>query len=214
MAIMAATASATTNAASSQAGSGRARAHLDQWASLADEPEIQTGSPYDRAPWPEPNRDPSLGAINAQGRPLPVALGGERRLAGPAPQAGRVTILVFWATWAGPSLRAVDVVSGVAQLHGRRAQAIAIAGQDERRSAVQAYLAENNMPCIVAIDEKQGVYRGLDVQAIPHAVVLSTDGVVRWQGNPLDPRFPEAVYRVVEADPGVARRKPRPAPVE
>ena len=200
-----------------------ARGDLEALASRVwDFEQVETaGSPFDTAPWPEFNADAKLGAVNVQGKALPAGLDRVQWLTGEDPAATaearpRVLIIVFWATWAGPSVRAVDTVEGVAARHGKKVRALALAGQDERASAVRSYIHAQpdgfERPGLsVGIDERQVLYRALDVQAIPHALVVSTDGVVRWQGNPLDPRFNEAVYRVVDADPGAAYRRAQAA---
>ncbi|MEL7472034.1 MAG: TlpA disulfide reductase family protein [Planctomycetota bacterium] len=191
---------------------GGTRGDLDDLAARAWDHDYQEQTDvYASAPWPELNADAKLGAINVQGKPLPEGLSDGHIIQGAPLQADRVTVVVFWGTWCGPSLRAVEVVEGVSQLYGRKLQPVAMAGQDERRKAVQNYLETNSIGCTIAVDERQTLYRALDVEAIPMALVVSTDGVVRWQGNPLDPRFNEAVRRVVDADPGVAWRKKKAA---
>jgi hypothetical protein len=45
------------------------------------------------------------------------------------------------------------------------------------------------------------------VQAIPHVAVLSTDGVIRWQGNPNDPAFVRVVEQVIRVDPKLVARR-------
>lgn len=52
-------------------------------------------------------------------------------------------------------------------------------------------------------DGQQHVNNALGVKGIPHVVVLSTDGTIRWQGNPHDPAFKRAVSMTVAADPVV-----------
>ena len=64
-------------------------------------------------------------------------------------------------------------------------------------------------------DRPEGtVNNALQIRGIPHAIVLSTDGVVRWQGHPGEiGKLSAAVGAVVRADPGVAAQGgPKPKP--
>jgi hypothetical protein len=49
----------------------------------------------------------------------------------------------------------------------------------------------------------------IKVTGIPHVIIVSTDGIVRWQGFPLSDEehlTEDIVRRVIEADPGVKAR--------
>lgn len=78
---------------------------------------------------------------------------------------------------------------------------------DESESKVSGFLKKNPHQYAQAVDQTRTVSNALQIQGIPHVVVLSSDGTIRWQGNPLDPKFPKVVADVIEADPGVAARK-------
>jgi hypothetical protein len=47
----------------------------------------------------------------------------------------------------------------------------------------------------------------MQVNALPTVFVISTDGIVRWQGSPLSPEFRRVVDKVLEVDPGVKARR-------
>lgn len=50
-------------------------------------------------------------------------------------------------------------------------------------------------------DAEQRVYKPFESRGIPLVVVLSTDGVIRWMGNPHHKDFNAIVGQVVAADP-------------
>ncbi|MFN0131959.1 MAG: TlpA disulfide reductase family protein [Phycisphaerales bacterium] len=48
---------------------------------------------------------------------------------------------------------------------------------------------------------------GQKVLPVPGAIVVSTDGVIRWAGSVLSPSFRTAVDTILSNDPGIARRR-------
>ncbi len=158
---------------------------------------------YASADWPAHNR----GRINAQdfqGQPLPVPLGNEKWLDDEVDTSGKVIVLDFWATWCGPC-KAFSPIANKLQVKNRdRMQILAIGGQSESESTMRDYLDNHRKVAYSHLfDANQSIYRALGVRAIPHAVILSTDGVIRWQGNPHDPNFERALDKVMSVDPGV-----------
>lgn len=188
-------------------------------APAATTPEVARpeSAAYAAAGWPRRSAPKDLedaGALDHQGKPLPVALGSEKWLTKkPESLDGRVLVLDFWATWCGPCIRAVPTLEALAKQHPDDLAVIAISGQREGEAVVTNYL-KNKKPAYHYIhDDRQSVYRSFASprgMGIPHVVVISSDGVVRWQGNPLAPNFTAVVNQAVNADPWVvARRKSR-----
>ena len=177
-------------------------------------------SAYSAARWPSHNRDTTLNALNVQGRPLPVAIGQENWLTEkPAtPVADHVQVLDFWATWCGPCLRASPLLNDLQQRHRGELLVMAMSGQSagssypEDERAIRRHIRSHPVTYSHLHDPAQRVYRALQIRAIPHVVVLSTDGVVRWQGNPLSPDFQRTVARVIEADPLLAAKRAQQMP--
>ena len=61
----------------------------------------------------------------------------------------------------------------------------------------------------VAVDTTGKMSKTINIRGIPHVLVISTDGIVRWQGFPLaddDPLTDKTIQQIVDADPGVAAR--------
>lgn len=160
---------------------------------------------YKEAQWPEKNAPDGLMATDVQGSTLPKPLGSETWLSKKVSTNGRVIVLDFWATWCGPCKRSMPKLDA---LHKDNKADLVIMGiSDENRSTVENFLRDHQHPYSMLIDESRVVMSSLQVQGIPHCVVISTDGIVRWQGNPLDPKFVSVVKKTIEADPGVASRR-------
>ncbi len=168
---------------------------------------------YKSATWPRPNRSVQY-AKNVQGKQLPVAMGKETWIT-PKPELdGKVIVLDFWATWCGPCIAASPILD---ELQGRFKDDLVIIGMSgqarpgrpEDVNAIKDFLKKKKTQYSHANDLDQGIYKALGIQGIPHVVVMSTDGVVRWQGNPHEEAFVKAVEGVLASDPWVKARAAR-----
>lgn len=171
-------------------------------------------SAYSRAAWPAHNLE-HLNALNVQGRALPEPLGAEKWLTEKPDRAveSHVLVLDFWATWCGPCLRISPRLDALQRAHTGELMVLGISGMSagerypEDEGAIRAHMRGHPVSYWHLNDTTKRVYRSLRISAIPHVVVLSTDGVVRWQGNPFDASFQRAVEQVVAADPLLAARR-------
>jgi len=182
--------------------------------------EIQPAAPrppasaYSAAAWPEINRQ-GINATNIQGKRLPVALGNENWLTERPERAlnEHVMILDFWATWCGPCIRASPTLDRLQIQYKGDLLVMGISGQSagsrypEDERAIRSFIAGHPVSYSHLHDAQQRVYRSLRITGIPHVLVISTDGIIRWQGNPLDANFQRAVDSVVRADPLLAARR-------
>jgi hypothetical protein len=69
---------------------------------------------------------------------------------------------------------------------------------------VRSYVSGHPVSYHHVFDGEQKLYRKLRVRAIPHVAIVSTDGVIRWQGNPHQASFQQALQQVIKADPLLA----------
>ncbi|MFG0304914.1 MAG: thioredoxin-like domain-containing protein [Phycisphaerales bacterium JB040] len=158
---------------------------------------------YARANWPETNRG-SLSAKDLQGQPLPVPLTGLDWISKKDRDPGEhVVVLDFWATWCGPCIAAQPKLVELQNEHKDDLMILAVGSSEfnEDLRLHQRYTANNAKPYYNVFDGRGSLVKAFQVRGIPHTVVMSTDGVIRWQGNPLSPDFEKAVAGVIAADP-------------
>jgi thiol-disulfide isomerase/thioredoxin len=154
---------------------------------------------YKNAAWPAHNTD--LYAKDLQGQRLPVALGQETWLTEKQDLTGKVLVLDFWATWCGPCIAAEPKLEKLTKDFAGKVAVIGISGQREEQSKVESHLAKHEPKWVYLHDAEQRVYKPFESRGIPLVVVVSTDGVIRWMGNPHHKEFHAIVGQVIAADP-------------
>lgn len=162
-------------------------------------PEIPA-SAYAKADWPDVNSG-NLNALNYQGKELPVPLGGEEWLTEEIDLEGKVIVLDFWATWCGPCRRVMPELDRLQKKYKEEIAILGMAGQNDPIANVKKFIRTHKDSYSHLYDEDRAINSALQVRAIPHAVIISTDGVIRWQGNPLSSSFKKALERTIEVDP-------------
>ncbi len=164
----------------------------------AKAPQVDPGL-YKTAAWPAHN--PDLYAKNLQGQKLPVPLGQEVWLTEKQDLTGKVLVLDFWATWCGPCIAAEPKLEKLMKDHAGKVVVIGISGQREEQSKVESHLETHEPKWVYLHDNEQRVFKPFESRGIPLVVVLSTDGVIRWMGNPHHKEFNDIVGQVIAADP-------------
>jgi thiol-disulfide isomerase/thioredoxin len=166
---------------------------------------------YQEADWPERSPARSLSAADFQGKKLPNSghdagvwfRGAELLTEQPSVSVGeRLMVIDFWATWCGPCIRAMPIYDELAAEFGDRVHLIGMAGMNDSKAKVESFIRQNGDHGMVHLfDGRQALSRDMQVRGIPHVAIVSTDGIVRWQGNPLTRNFKDIVRQAVEADP-------------
>lgn len=95
---------------------------------------------------------------------------------------GKVRLIEFWATWCGPC------VVGIPHLNELAAEfkddLIVVGVTDEPPSKIRTFMQSTPMNYYVASDSQSRMKSLIKIMGIPHAILVSSEGIVRWQGHP------------------------------
>ena len=103
-------------------------------------------------------------------------------LSGDKPRESTVVMVEFWATWCPPCVANIPHLN---DLHKKFGETVSIVGvTKETEDKVRPFIKAKDMRYAVALDQGGGLNGALSIQGIPHAIIMSPDGIVRWQGHP------------------------------
>lgn len=105
----------------------------------------------------------------------------EKWLTPPPTTQGKFVLVDYWATWCGPCRAVIPTLSALQEKFQDRLVIIGLS--DESESAVKL-MKSPVMSYSVAIDPKARTKREVQVTAIPHAMLMDPQGIVRFEGNP------------------------------
>ncbi|PXY40055.1 alkyl hydroperoxide reductase [Flavobacterium cheongpyeongense] len=95
---------------------------------------------------------------------------------------GKFILIDFWATWCGPCKIAIPELNRFKKEFENELVVIGIS--DESKEAINA-LETPKIEYYSAIDTGRTMYNKLEVQGIPHCILIDPDGIVRWEGYPI-----------------------------
>lgn len=95
---------------------------------------------------------------------------------------GKVVLIDFWATWCGPCRAVIPELNDFQKKFGDKLVVIGVS--DEKPEVVEKFMADMKMEYAVAVDTSKKMMKAVGVQGIPHVMIISPDGIVRWQGFP------------------------------
>lgn len=106
---------------------------------------------------------------------------------------GKVVMIEFWATWCPPCRKSIPHLNDLHKKHGEKLTIIGVS--DEDAGKVRSFMKSTRFDYAVASDPSRKLINAVKPQGIPHALIMSPDGIVRWQGNPLS--LQEATVRQI-----------------
>lgn len=95
---------------------------------------------------------------------------------------GKVLLIDFWATWCGPCRAVIPEMNEWKKKFGK--DLIIVGVSDEPESKLKSFMETTPMDYVVTSDPAKSMSKKLGVRGIPHVLVISKDGVVRYQGFP------------------------------
>ena len=135
-----------------------------------------------------PSHNPQVGsATNRQGEEAPefsVAQWVSKR-----PDMKNKTVVIdFWATWCGPCRAAIPHMNELQQTFSEDLVCVGVSNESadafKQGMSSRQLNKPNTFAYSLALDPSARMQRHFGVRGIPHCVVISPDGKVRWQGHP------------------------------
>jgi thiol-disulfide isomerase/thioredoxin len=170
--------------------------------------------------WPEQNADESFSfadkdgniigkwAENLQGQQMPEPL--EDHVAWisekPAHLDQKVILIDFWATWCQPCLQMSDTFDRLSKEFPDELVIVAVSNtkmHGDTQDDISEWVQDHTMHYTHAHDDQAKLAKAFGINGIPHVVVVSTDGVIRWQGSPYAESFEDSLRTIIDVDPGL-----------
>jgi thiol-disulfide isomerase/thioredoxin len=104
----------------------------------------------------------------------------------PAPE-GKLLVIDFWATWCGPCVASIPHMNQLATKFGDIAQFVGVSNEQPDAFAqgmIKIGKTPKDFRYALALSPSGTMSSYFGIRGIPHCVIVSGDGVVRWQGHP------------------------------
>ncbi|RMH26984.1 MAG: TlpA family protein disulfide reductase [Planctomycetota bacterium] len=142
-----------------------------------------------------PYANPVVAAADIRGRPAPP-LEVQTWLTDQPDLAGKVLVVDFWATWCGPCIASIPHTNDLATRF--RDDVVVVGLSNEDFGTVRSFLRRSGIEYSIGVDPMARTQTAVGVIGIPHMMVVSPDGIVRFQGQPSD-LTAEILGRIVKA---------------
>jgi len=95
---------------------------------------------------------------------------------------GKFILIDFWATWCPPCRKAIPDLNEYHEKFGD--QLIVVGLSDENPDKVKNF-TNPLIEYYSAVDTQKRTKTNVNVQGIPHVMIIDPDGIVRWEGFPV-----------------------------
>ncbi len=111
----------------------------------------------------------------------------------------KIIVLDFWATWCGPCVNALPIVTRVTAEFADQGVEFWALNQGEDAETIKAFLAEHELDLKVALDSTGEVAGTYGVQGIPTTVIIDLNGIVQAYHVGFGGDYEEALTAELEA---------------
>lgn len=95
---------------------------------------------------------------------------------------GKFILIDFWATWCGPCRKAIPELN---EIHKQFKDDLVVIGISQESAEKVKAMKEPAIDYFYGIDPQNTMSKELDIQGIPHVILIDPKGIVRWEGYPL-----------------------------
>ena len=121
-----------------------------------------------------------LWAKSVLGQPAPK-LEVEKWLSAEPDTKGKFVLIDFWATWCPPCRKAIPELNA---FHKKFGEKLVVIGLSDQSEADVKKLTTPKIEYFCAIDTQARTKKALEVEGIPHVIIMDPQGIVRWEGYP------------------------------